>query len=279
MKLGAHISISGGIENAPSRASSIGCDVFQVFSHNQVQWKFPPLKQGQREKFDEELRQYGLPAPVFHCSYLLNLSADNKTTLQKSCTGLKQEFFRAHELGVQWLILHPGAARSRPMTQAVRLIHDNLADILSETPPEVGILLENTAGQGTVVGADMKILSEMILSLDGQFPGRCALCFDTCHAYAAGYDIRDKYQQTFSVLFELLSVKYWKVLHLNDCKRDRGTHADRHEQIGKGTLGNEFFSRLVNDRNFQDLWGILEIPGGMDAYRANLETLRALRNF
>ncbi len=277
MQLGAHVSIAGGIENAPGRAAGIGCDAFQVFSHNQMQWRFPSLKPGQAEKFQTALEEYGLPAPVFHCSYLLNLCADNKNTLKKSYTALKEEFLRAAELGVPGIILHPGAARSRRVRDAVRMVHDTLVDILAQTPSEVAILLENTAGQGTLIGSEMKTLSEMVLSLARRFPGRSGLCFDTCHAYAAGYDIRDNYQETFKKLLDFLPLKYWHVLHLNDCKKELGSHADRHAQIGKGELGNGFFSRLINDKRFEELWGILEIPGGMEAYQTDLEHLRHLR--
>ncbi len=280
MILGAHVSISGGIHNAPKRANSINAQTFQIFTHNQIQWKPKNISDEEIKKFFSELEKYKYTdnkLPVIHSSYLINLCSDNIETQKKSFESLKYQFEIAEKIKLKYIILHPGSSKGKNEKEALDTIAIQIIKILSHLHNNnVMLLLENTAGQGNNLGYKFEHLKHIIEIVEKEFPDRIGICFDTCHAFSAGYDLKNEYKKVFDELFSLIELKYLKVFHLNDSKHICGARKDRHERIGKGTLGISVFEKLVNDKRFKDIHGILEVPGGMQAYKEDLEILYKL---
>lgn len=275
--LGAHISIKGGVENAPERGRELTCDCMQIFSKNQMQWKARPLALDECDRFKENCRRFGIVETVIHDSYLINLSSPDRMLLKNSREGFLDEMVRARHLGIEKLIFHPGSHMGSGVQAGLRRIAESLDWTRKEFGgDEVVQVLEITAGAGNLLGKSFEQLAKIIDSMEDQ--KRVGICFDTCHAYASGYDIGTKkgYDRTMEMLDDVLGFDRLKAVHLNDSKGMLGSNLDRHEQIGKGYLGLGTFRNLVNDDRLDKVPMILETPAGDKMYKKELRLLRSM---
>lgn len=278
MFLGAHVSIAKSVALAPERGRKIGCDSIQIFSRNpRMLRNTKPLTMEETKAFAENMARHRIRKAVIHDNYLINLASPKKSLLKLSRTAFVDELNRAHQLDIRELIFHPGAHLGKGEAYALRTIASSLDWCLDHAEaPDVVPCLEITAGQGSVVGHTLEQLAD--ITKLSSYPDRLGVCIDTCHAFAAGYDIRtlegyDRFMRNADATVGLGRVR---AFHLNDSKGDLGSRADRHENVGKGKIGREFFRLLVNDERFREHPGCLEFPGDDAGYRRNLRVLRSL---
>jgi deoxyribonuclease-4 len=271
--LGAHISIAGGVENAPDRGHELKCDTIQIFTKNQRQWIAKELSEESIKTFKEKIKLYNLQKPVVHDSYLINLASANKETYEKSREAFIDEAYRAYQLEIPYLVFHPGS--NPDIEEGIKRISDALNTTISKVK-DVILLVEITAGQGNAIGRRFEEIAEIIEQVEDK--SRIGVCFDTAHAFESGYDIRDEesYHKTFETFDQIIGLHYLKCFHLNDSKTPLGSNVDRHEHIGKGEIGLKAFELLVNDPRFQEHPMILETPGAEEFYEENLKVLRKL---
>ncbi len=280
MRLGAHESIAGGIHKAFDRAQSVGCDAVQIFVRPNRSWAVPPLTDDDVALFRARAAETGIRPVVAHSSYLLNLASPKENLWQRSIDTLIIELERCETLGVPWLVLHPGAHVGTGEETGLARMAQALGDVRTATEGfRSAILLENAAGQGTRLGYRFEHLGWL---LDHTAGGeRLGICLDTCHMFAAGYDLRTTggYAATMEAFERTIGLERLKAVHLNDSKGEVGSRRDRHEHIGKGTIGLVGFRRLLNDPRMMGLPGLLETPKGVDLQedRENLAVLRSLR--
>ena len=256
--IGAHVSISGGVENAPLNASAIGAKAFAMFTKNQRQWKSPPLTEKSIEAFKKNCADKGYSADHIlpHDGYLINLGNPDAEKRKGSREAFLDEMTRCMQLGLKYLNFHPGShLREIPVEDCLKLIAGEVKSVLAETEG-VCAVIENTAGQGSNVGSSFEELARLIELIDE--PGRVGVCIDTCHAFAAGYDLKDTYGQVMERFGKLIGFEYLKGMHLNDSKSVLNGHLDRHHSIGKGELGVETFRRIMNDPRLDDIPMVLE---------------------
>ena len=278
-RLGSHISIAGGVDRAVLTAREVGCQALQIFVKSSNQWRAAPFRDGEVERFRAHLADTGIGPVVAHDSYLINLCSPEDSLWEKSIGAFQAELDRCEVLGVPYLVTHPGshtgagedAGLSR-LIQAIDRVH------ASRPQHQVQILLETTAGQGTGLGHRFEQLGKVLRQVAA--PKRVGVCLDTCHVFAAGYDLRtpDTYRETMERFAEAVGLEKLKAIHVNDSKRELGSRVDRHEQIGQGQIGVEGFRMLVNDRNLSSVPMLLETPKGPDYAedRVNLALLRSL---
>lgn len=277
--LGAHMSIAGGIDQAPLRGQQVGCQTIQIFTKSNNQWQARPLSETEVEGFLANQRQCNI-APVFaHDSYLINLGSPDPALNRKSRQAFLLEMERAERLHLPYLVAHPGAHMGAGEADGLKRIAEALNDLHSRTRGfSLMILLENTAGQGSTMGYRFEHLATLLDLVEER--QRLGVCFDTCHALAAGYDLRSEqsYDQTIREFDQLVGLKHIKAFHLNDAKKGLGCRVDRHEHIGQGALGLTAFACLLNDPRFRGIPMVLETPKGkeMQEDRMNLTTLRRL---
>lgn len=260
-RLGAHLSIAGGLPRAVDRAEASGCAALQIFTKSAGQWRARALPPEEIALFKRRVRQTGIRPVVAHDSYLINLAAADGALRQRSIASLCDELDRAEALGLDGLVMHPGSFTSGTAAAGLRFIAEGLARIFEARPDgRTRVLLEHTAGQGTNLGHRFEHLAEIIERLNGS--RRVGVCLDTCHLIAAGYDIRSQqgYDDTFRQFGRIVGFSRLKVFHFNDSKKPCGSRVDRHEHIGKGCLGLEPFRRILNDPRFAKLPMLLETP-------------------
>lgn len=277
--LGAHMSIAGGVHLAIGRGFALGCTAIQIFTKNATQWRTEPLAAQEIAEFKAERRTAGLMV-VAHDAYLINLGSPDKALFERSVTAFRHEMDRAEELDIPYLVMHPGAHTGSGEHAGLTSISRGLNRLLKEVPGyRVVIVLENTAGQGTALGHSFEqvawILQESVA------PERMGVCLDTCHAFAAGYDLRDRsgYTNSLEEFDRIIGLNRLKVLHLNDSKKGLGSRVDRHEHPGRGMLGLECFRLIMNDRRFSNVPKLIETPkelDGVDMDAVNLNLLRGL---
>ncbi len=276
--LGAHTSISGGLYLAAERGQAMGCEAIQIFSKNQRQWQAKPLTDEDVDAFKAAVKRAGLASVVIHDSYLINLADPMEENLAKSRAAFVEEMERAQRLAVPYLIFHPGAHKGEGEDFGIGRIAESLDYCVeAATASEVTLLIETTAGQGTALGYRFEHLRDIRDSvLD---PSRVGYCFDTCHLFAAGYDISttDGYELVMAGASEILGLGNVKAFHLNDSKREFGSRIDRHEHIGRGEIGLTAFQLVVNDDRFGDIPMVLETPGEESEFERNLNLLKNLR--
>ena len=287
-RLGAHLSISGGLPRAVDRAVASRCEALQIFTKSAGQWRARVIPDDEIVLFRRRVADTGVHPVIAHNSYLINIAAAAPALREQSLAALLEEYDRADALGLQGLVMHPGSFTTGTEAEGLRLIASGLRALLRTrrraTPL---ILLEHTAGQGTNLGHRFEHLAEIIEGLDGS--PRVGVCLDTCHLLTAGYDIcsEEGYVQTFREFDRLVGLDRLKAFHLNDSKRPCGSRFDRHEHIGKGCLGLEPFRRILTDPRFTGLPMLLETPkldtpesrrrSDLDPWDArNLRTLRRL---
>jgi len=260
-RLGAHLSIAGGLPRAVDRAEASGCEALQVFTKSAGQWRAREIPDEEIALFRRRVRETKIGPVVAHNSYLINLAAADPELRRKSITALREELDRAEALGLDGLVMHPGSYTSGTEAGGLRLIAEGLAEIFESRPEaKTRVLLEHTAGQGTNLGHRFEHLGEIIERLGGT--RRIGVCLDTCHLIAAGYDIcsEEGYDTTFRLFGRIVGFRRLKAFHFNDSKKPCGSRVDRHEHIGKGCLGLEPFRRILNDPRFARLPMLLETP-------------------
>jgi deoxyribonuclease-4 len=260
-RLGAHLSIAGGLPRAVDRAEASGCRALQIFTKSAGQWRARPLDAAEIALFRRRVRQTGIRPVVAHNSYLINLAAADRALRRRSVDALLEEFDRAEALGLDGLVMHPGSYTSGTEDGGLILIADGLAAILEARPAaRTRILLEHTAGQGTNLGHRFEHLARIIDRLGGS--RRVGVCLDTCHLLSAGYDICSPqgYDATFRQFGRIVGLSRLKAFHLNDSKKPCASRVDRHEHIGRGCIGVEPFRWLLNDPRFAKLPMLLETP-------------------
>ena len=249
--LGGHISTSGGISRAPARAGIFGFRTMQVFSKNQRQWNAKPLTDQEIDMFKSEYTRLGLRKTMSHASYLLNLGSPNQEMKVKVKDAMQLELSRANALGIDYVILHPGSQKDTTEKAAITQMSEILDSVLSDSE-FTKVLIENAAGQGSAIGYQFRQLSEI---LDGvSRKSMIGVCIDTCHVFAAGYDVKtpEGYAETMDRFNSEVGLKFLLGFHLNDSKKKQGSRLDRHEQIGKGLLGLDGIKNFVNDKRFSD---------------------------
>ncbi|MBP3353533.1 MAG: deoxyribonuclease IV [Bacteroidales bacterium] len=260
--IGAHVSASGGVENAPLNAHNIGATAFALFTKNQRQWIAPPLSAKNIELFKERCFEYGYTADMIlpHDSYLINLGNPNNDALAKSRESFNEEMLRCSQLGLKLLNFHPGSTlKLISIDECIALIAESINIALDKTEG-VTAVIENTAGQGSNIGFAFEHLAAIIDKIEDK--SRVGVCIDTCHAVAAGYDLisEDGYNKCWKDFDEIVGFKYLRGMHLNDAKKGIGSRVDRHDSLGLGVIGKELFSRLMKDVRMDNIPLILETP-------------------
>ena len=258
--IGAHVSASGGVENAPINASAIGADAFALFTKNQRQWVAKELTPESIERFKSHITGNGLDPHYIlpHDSYLINLGHPDPEAIAKSRDAFIDEMKRCEQLGLQLLNFHPGSHLNKiTVEECLDRVAESINIALGQTSG-VTAVIENTAGQGSNIGNRFEHLRYIIDRVDDK--SRVGVCIDTCHAFAAGYDLADHYDETFDEFDRTVGLGYLKAFHLNDTKKPLGSRVDRHESIGKGCIGIDFFKRLMADPRFDNMPLILETP-------------------
>ncbi len=259
-RIGAHVSASGGVSNAPLNAAKIGADAFAMFVKNQRRWDAPPLSAEEITAFKDALKQSGIRAEhvLVHDSYLINLGHPREAEREKSLNAFMDEIRRCEALGLRLLNFHPGSHLNEISAQVCL---DNIAESLNfaiTNTAGVKLVLENTAGQGSNLGYDFAQLAYVIGKISNK--DRIGVCIDTCHAFAAGYDLRSPqaYERTMSEFDRAIGYKFLSGMHLNDTKNELGVRKDRHESLGRGFLGLAAFENIMNDQNIDEIPLILE---------------------
>ncbi len=276
--IGCHVSISGGIEKSPARANALGCEVMQLFTSNQMQWRARPVSEESRDRFLEERRKHALEIVVSHDSYLINLGSPDPAKNQKSIQAFIAEIRRCQYLEIPYLVFHPGSHMGKGDEFGLQKIAESLDTVIESLPElKVQLLLENTAGQGSNVGHRFEHLRR-IMDLS-RFPDLLGICFDTCHAFAAGYDLSSPaaIEETFRAFNDIIGLEHLAVFHLNDARRPLGSRIDRHEVLGGGYLGMETFTHLIADSRFEEIPMILETPGGDENFAREIGLLKEAR--
>jgi deoxyribonuclease-4 len=281
MPFGAHMPITGGISHAFQFGECVGCDAMQIFSKNQRQWQTKPLLPEEVHAYTDEQQRTNIAPVIVHASYLINLAAPADELWHKSIAALIDELERCAMVGIPYLVFHPGSHTGSGDEPGLARIINALNRILgTDAGNGVTILLETTAGQGTALGWRFEQLATLMEHVT--HPKRLGVCIDTCHIFAAGYDIRteETYHATFEAFDRLIGCEHIKLFHLNDSQKDLGSRVDRHQHIGKGYLGVEPFRLLVNDSRFLSLPMIIETPKGKDLAedKENLALLRSMRS-
>lgn len=260
--VGAHVSSSGGVENAPVNANMIGGKSFALFTKNQRQWFSKPLSKENIYKFRDNCVKYNFePFQILaHDSYLINLGHPEKEALEKSRVSFLDEVQRCEQLGLDKLNFHPGSHLNLiGQEECLKIMAQSLNITLNKTKG-ITLVIENTAGQGTNLGHNFAQIKFLIDNVEDK--SRIGVCFDTCHAFTSGYNFKtaEGFSETFRAFDEIIGLNYLRGMHLNDSKKELATRIDRHENIGKGFLGEEVFRRFMNDSRFDNIPLILETP-------------------
>jgi deoxyribonuclease-4 len=280
-ELGAHVSVAGGVHTAPGRAREIDAVVLQLFTKQPSRWAEPRLDDDVVRAFHTERERHGIALAGAHDSYLINLSSPDRRLWRMSQRSFQAELARCARLSLDFLVTHPGNAMGGSVEEALDRNALGLTESLRavEDGP-TRVLLELTAGTGTSVGASFENLRAIIDRIPDDLRHRVGVCFDTCHAYSAGYDLVGDYEGVWAAFDRTLGYERLGLIHLNDSRHPLRSRKDRHEGIGQGTLGEEPFRRIVSDERTRRVPKVLETPKGEDgvsADRANLALLRGFR--
>jgi len=277
--IGPHVSATGGVENAPLNAMSVGASAFALFTKNQRQWVSAPLSAKSIDAFKANYEKAGI-TPDFilpHDSYLINLGQPEEEALQKSRNAFFDEMKRCEQLGLKMLNFHPGSHLNKiSLEECLRRIAESINMALERTS-DVTAVIENTAGQGSNVGFSFQHIAYIIDKVEDK--SRVGVCIDTCHTYSAGYDLKTEegYKQTWQEFDETIGGHYLRAIHLNDTKKPFASRVDRHDSIGKGLLGMDFFQRFMRDPRFDNMPLILETPDE-SLWNEEIKLLHSLEN-
>ena len=275
--LGAHMSIAGGFQMALERGQSIGCTAIQIFTKSARTWQAKEITDEQAQLFISSKRQSSIKYVMVHASYLINLAASDPDGLQKSIDATCIELKRCQQLEIPYLVLHPGTYGSQPIQETLDGIVASLDAIFKQVPGNSMILLENTAGQGSSLCSTFEQIAYILKK--NTHKKRLGTCFDTCHAFAAGYDFTtsDTYNDMIQKFDDTIGLEHLKAFHINDCKLGLGAKKDRHEEIGKGKIDLKAFDLIFNDSRFFDIPKVLETPNDtLPGYRDNMDVITKL---
>jgi len=279
MLLGVHVSIAGHIYESINRAAALGCNTMQIFSRDPQQWRKAKIKPEDVEEFQSRRRKYNISPVFIHVPYLINLASPYNILYQGSIRAYIEDLREADLLGADYIVTHMGSHKESGEEKGINRITQAVNKILDKTRGmKVGVLLENTSGSGSWLGYKFEHQKQVIDGIEDK--NRVGICLDTCHAYAAGYDLAspEGYKKTISELDRLVGLKLLKLVHINDTADKLGSRRDRHEHIGKGNIKLAGFKRLVNDSRLKDAAFILETPKDSDnADLINLDTVRKLK--
>ncbi len=274
--LGAHVSIAGGLTNAIDEGTSLGCQAIQIFTKNNRQWSFTAFSSQEASEFIAYQKTSSIEIVISHASYLINLASPNPDVYTKSYNALHAEMLRCDQLKIPFLVLHPGAHLTSDKDSAIQQVAHAIDMLYQKTNAQVRILLENMAGQGSTLGSTFEELAALYNSCNAK--ARIGFCFDTCHAFAAGYDLQTEEAciKTFKQLDQLLGHTNIYVFHLNDSKTPVGSHVDRHEHIGEGYLGTIPFRWIMQNPSYKKIIKIIETPqNDRHDHKKNLTILRS----
>lgn len=279
--LGAHMSIAGGVHNAIARGESIGCTAIQIFTKSNRQWHAAPLKAEEIQLFKEAVKNSKLIDKkdiVVHAAYLINIATADKEMRAKSIDGLAKELERCEQLDIPWLVLHPGARGEADEESSVSLIAQALDEVLEKAKGHTTILLETMAGQGSSMCSTFEQIAAVLKQV--QHKSRVGVCIDTCHIFAAGYDIKDHYTAVMKKFEDVVGLDKLHAIHINDSKKGCGSRVDRHADVGEGEIGLALFKELFNDPRLAGIPKILETPETSDDvmkdYARNMAVIRKL---
>jgi deoxyribonuclease-4 len=275
--LGAHVSTAGGVSKAPARGAEIGATAIQLFTKTPNQWAEPTVSAEEALRFKREVRRTGIRAVVSHDSYLINLASPDPELRSRSIDSFKRELERCRTLGIRYVVTHPGNFlddRDAGMERNAAAYAECLA---AEKGPK--ILIETTAGSGTSLGSTFQELAQLRRLIPARLRRRVGFCADTCHIYAAGYDIVRDWDGVWEEWDKFVGFSHLRCLHLNDSKTPFGSHKDRHEWIAEGTLGAAPFRRVMQDARFRGIIKLIETPKADDATRHDRRMLRRLRAY
>lgn len=277
MIIGGHMSISGGFSEIPERANRIGLNATQVFTKNQRQWIANPLNEEDVKKYLENMDKYGIKITVAHASYLVNLASGESEKFDKSVESMVHEMHRCEMLKIPYLIFHPGAHMGQGEKQGLKKIVEGINKIIEKTEGiNAKITIETTAGQGSNLGYKFEQIGYILENVSDN--SKVKVCMDTCHIFAAGYELRSKdgYEKTMEEFENQIGFKNLVAVHLNDSEKGLGSRVDRHAQIGDGYIGKEGFRNILTDKRFSEIPLILETPGGEELYPKDLNTINAI---
>lgn len=277
--LGAHMSIAGGLHRALEHIEEVQGEALQLFTKNERQWHAAAIEPAAVTFFEQAWEHWGHSAVAAHDSYLINLAAPDPAKLEKSVHAFADELRRAETLRIPYLIMHPGSHLGQDVEVALRRLTANLDHAIGlAEPSQVMVLIETTAGQGTNLGSRFEEIAFILA--ESSHSDRLGVCFDTCHCFAAGYDIRtpEAYQHTFDLFDRIIGLHQLKFFHVNDSKKELDSRVDRHHHIGEGKIGLPGFALLLNDARFRQHPMVLETPKeqGLQKDRHNLAVLRSL---
>ncbi len=260
LAVGFHVSTSQSIDLANDRAKEIGCTAFQIFTRNPQGWKYKELDEGKVKEFKRKFKRFGFKTSVAHMPYLPNIASPEKSLYRQSVESLTAELERCSELGIPYVVTHMGSHRGKGIKIGLRQLINACNSALRDAPNETILLLENMAGQTNSVGSSFENIRTALEGIDDQ--KRVGVCFDTCHAFAAGYDLRtpEATAKTFDKFEALIGLKRLKVIHLNDSEGDLGSHLDRHEHIGLGSIGEKGFKAILRGSSLREVPLIMETP-------------------
>jgi deoxyribonuclease-4 len=273
--LGAHVSIAGGVEHAFARGEEVGCTAIQIFTSNASQWRARPISEASAAAFRRAWQQSPITSVMVHDSYLINLATGDADNLARSKAAFVEELQRCALLGIPALVMHPGAHLGAGEAAGLARVAESFRDIFAEAPAGVTVLLETTAGQGSSLGWRFEQLAEILERVP---EGAFGVCFDTCHVFAAGYDLSSEagYHQVMAEFDRTVGIERIMAFHLNDSKKGCGSRVDRHEHVGQGAIGAAGFRALMQDARVAGVPKILETPKGIEGVhdRRNLALLR-----
>lgn len=254
-RFGIHLSIAGGLSRVPQRVHELQCNSLQIFSRNPRSWRSPPLKETEVEGFCQGIERYQIKPVVVHINYLVNLSSPDASIYQRSLQVFADDVKRCRLLGADYLVLHPGNHRGQGVEAGIAQLVKAINSV-DRTP--ITLLLENTAGAGTELGSTFSQLAAVLSAVEG----KVGICFDTCHAFVSGYDIRTEegLKSTLHEFTSLMEPHRLLLIHANDARGELGSHRDHHQHIGEGNIGEEGFHRLLHHPLFRELPFILETP-------------------
>jgi deoxyribonuclease-4 len=275
--VGAHVSIAGGFFKAIEEGTEIGCTAIQIFTKSNRQWNSKTITNKEAELFIEAQKNSDIKIVVAHASYLINLGSITPGVQQKSFEALIDEIKRCHQLEIPYLVLHPGTAEANSRDATIKETGNLINQALQATSDcTTTVLVETMAGQGKSIGSSFEELAAILTQVTHK--KRIGVCFDTCHAFAAGYDFttQQHYDTTFKQFDDTVGLECIKIFHINDSKKEIGSHVDRHENIGQGAINLHAFAMIMNDPRFKNIPKILETPvseNAIEDYKKNLKTL------
>ena len=277
--LGAHVSTAGGPQTAPARGVEIGATAIQIFTKTPNQWREPSFTDETIAEYRKAYAESGLRGVVSHDSYLINLASPDATLRKRSIASFKAELTRCTQLGVPYIVSHPGNFLD-DRDQGITRNAESYAECIESVPGPVMVLMETTAGTGTALGSTFEELAELRSQMPKGVQARVGYCADTCHLYAAGYDLVNDYDGVWAKFDKVCGMERLRCLHLNDSKHPFGSHKDRHELIAEGSLGAEPFRRIMNDPRMAGVIKVLETPkGDEDMVTNDRKMLARLRGY